>query len=289
MLQVEILKAGMLSTIQDTGRKGYGFYGIGCSGPLDMASAKLANLLVGNHEANPVIEMNYIPSHLRFSEDTLIALTGADMQFTVNGKPLKRNRTLRLKEGSILSGSNTVKGARAYMAIKGEWIIPKVWGSCSTNILAGIGGLSGEKLKKGDSFFVKYSSKLKSFDKLKIDQENCLDVESIFFERGPEWNLLKEDGISNGKFTIGPQSNRMGAVLDGIILSIDAPNDFISKAVFPGIIQCTPSGKLVVLLQDGQTTGGYPRVAVLPRSELDRFNQIRMGNSFTFMQKKSHG
>ncbi len=281
MLEVKTIKAGMFSSIQDGGRKGLSYYAIPPSGFMDRTSAQRANILVGNKKNAPLIEMTYIGGTFQFSEDAVIALTGANMQFEFDESPLKMNQTILVKKDSILKCKYAINGVRAYLAINGDWQIPKIYKSTSTYTYAQIGGLNGSALQKDDTIYIQ--SQITSINIIQWKQSiNYKIINKIPLQKGPEWYFLKNEDNLQGEFSISPQSNRMGAILSGNKINIDILDTFPSQAVFPGVVQCTPSGKLIVVLQDGQTTGGYPRVGIIPKKALDIFNQLRIGQGFRF-------
>ena len=271
----------MLSTIQDGGRRGFAFYGIPASGYMDRESAQIANLLVGNKKNAPLIEMTYIGAHFQFGEEALIALTGADMSVELNGSPVKSYRTLLAPKGGILRCKNAREGVRTYLAIGGKWEVPKYYGSAATYTYAGIGGLNGRALQKNDQIqIINRRKKERIIQWPKVPGFDRLDP--LPLQKGPEFSFLQNLAQLLRPFSISPQNDRMGALLEGEAVAVDLPDNFPSQALFPGVVQCTPGGRLIVVLQDGQTTGGYPRVGIIPPGALWRFNQIRMGKPFSF-------
>jgi len=287
MLKIEILKAGMYTSIQDSGRYGYRFYGIPTSGYMDHQSADLANLIVANELGSPLLEFNYQGGKLKFDQTCEIALTGADLNWKVDGLPINQNSLIEIQAGQILTGSYTKSGMRAYLAIGGELINGQEHlGSTSTYPYAKLGGIDGRILKAGDSLEHKTTM---SHSALSIKGGGIqMDVKEISIKKGPEFSLMStqnQDQFLKQYYKIGPDSDRMGAKLipDQKISNISAPNR-LSQPTFPGVIQLLPSGDLIVLLQDGQTTGGYPRIAFIPSDELSLFNQIRIGGIFKFIQ-----
>lgn len=145
MLRVK--KPGLFTTVQDLGRFGFYDQGLAPAGALDSNSYRIANALVGNQEGAAALELTYIGPEIEFTEDAVIAVTGADMAPKVNGQTKSLWETIALKAGDVLSFTNTKGGARAYLAVKGGIDVPLVMGSYSTYTPSGIGGYLGRVLK----------------------------------------------------------------------------------------------------------------------------------------------
>jgi len=285
MLSVEVIKPGMFTTIQDGGRSGYAFYGIPSSGYMDREAAHIANVLVGNKKNASLLEMTFVGGTFAFNEDCVIAITGADMQPRLNEQACKMYQTILVSKGDTLRFKNAISGVRSYVAIKGKWKIPKVYGSTATYTYGELGGMEGRRLVGGDLINIKINADV---TKVPIviwpNRTDYKTISKIKVTAGPEFSYLKNGQLLFSTYKKSPSSDRMGSILDGGILDIQLQDAFASKFLFPGMIQCTPSGKLIVVLQDGQTTGGYPRVGIISRKELHRFNQLQPGMSFTFVQ-----
>jgi len=288
MLKVKVIKPGIFTSVQDGGRNGYAFYGIPVSGFMDRESAEIANILVGNKKTATLIEMHHIGGTFTFSEDCVIAITGANMQPVLNLVTCKMYQTLLVKKGATLQFKNALSGVRTYLAIKGKWDIPRVYGSTATYTYAGMGGFRGRTLQAKDIINIKNKMEVKKTPTVVWpDLINYLMISEIEIAKGPEFSFLKNGEQLFSSFKISPSSDRMGAILEGPIIDIQLQDSFRSKFLFPGMIQCTPSGKLIVVLQDGQSTGGYPRVGVIPKHELNRFNQLQPSQSFELIKKTS--
>ena len=272
---IKVLKEGLFTTIQDIGRFGYKNIGVPVSGSMDQTSAKLANLLLGNDESSAVLEMTLVGPTLEFMNDTYISITGADMNPSLNKQKVLQNKPLFVNKGDILYLSHSSNGMRSYLGIKGGFNSEKKLGSKS--FYRGI--TKREKLIKNDKIkFAKVTSSPmkmnKSINDFKINRKNKINV-----FKGPEFDLLdssSKDIIFNTDFTIGV-NNRMGYNLvepiENTISSI------ISSPVMPGTVQLTPSGRLIILCRDCQTSGGYPRVLQLDKSSMDSLSQKTIGET----------
>ena len=270
---IKVLKEGLFSTIQDKGRFGYKNIGVPVSGSMDQASAKLANLLLGNDESSAVLEMTLLGPTLEFMNDTYISITGADMNPSLNKQKVLLNKPLLINKGDILCLSHSSNGMSSYLGVKGGLSSENKLGSKS--FYRGI--TKREKLIKNDK--IKFGEVIgspmkmnKSINDFKINRKSEINV-----FKGPEFGLLdssSNDIIFNTDFTIGI-NNRMGYnLVEPIKNSIPS---IISSPVMPGTVQLTPSGRLIILCRDCQTTGGYPRVLQLDKNSTDSLSQKTIG------------
>ncbi|MEM6264610.1 MAG: biotin-dependent carboxyltransferase family protein [Bacteroidota bacterium] len=282
---IEVIHPGLLSSIQESGRKGLTTWAIPQSGVLDREAFTAANALLGNPPNTPVVEVNLLGPKLLFHEATHLVLTGADLNWQLNGAPVDRYRPIPVQSGDTLVGKFAVNGARAYLAIAGGFQATRSLGSAATYPPCNWGGLNDAYLKKGDTLF--FANELTS-DPVSPSEVVVPDYSAYQEVRcypGPDWHLLNETSkaaFRNHPFSISQQSNRMGAVLENNTLSLVSSPNLPSAAIFPGIIQLPPSGNPIVLLQDCQTTGGYPRIAYIPEKELMKFTQIMPGRTVKF-------
>ena len=275
---IKVLKEGLFSTIQDKGRFGYKNIGVPVSGSMDQASAKLANLLLGNDESSAVLEMTLLGPTLEFMNDTYISITGADMNPSLNKQKVLLNKPLLINKGDILCLSHSSNGMRSYLGVKGGLSSENKLGSKS--FYRGI--TKREKLIKNDK--IKFGEVIgspmkmnKSINDFKINRKSEINV-----FKGPEFGLLdssSNDIIFNTDFTIGI-NNRMGYnLVEPIKNSIPS---IVSSPVMPGTVQLTPSGRLIILCRDCQTTGGYPRVLQLDKNSIDSLSQKTIGEIIKF-------
>ncbi|MEP3480988.1 MAG: biotin-dependent carboxyltransferase family protein [Fuerstiella sp.] len=284
MGELTVFRPGLQAQIQDQGRTGLAYYAIPTSGPLDGYSADLANVLLGNDAKAALIECHFVAPTLRFDSDATICLTGASLKWTLDGRRLKRNRTYQVSVGSQLSGQAAKRGCRAYIGIRGEMKTERTFGSAACYAAAGFGGNEGRILAVGDKIFWKETAPWNAYMALDISGKKW-NRSSVRILPGPEFLWLTAEcqrALTNTEFCITSDSNRMGAKLTGPRLSVGEKCLSHSMPVLPGMIQLPPSGHPIVVLQDGQTTGGYPRIGYIPQAELCRLNQVRPGDSFRF-------
>lgn len=284
MGELTVVKPGLQAQIQDQGRPGLAFYAIPKSGPLDGPSADLANVLLGNEQIASVIECHFVPPTLRFESTATICLTGAAMGWTINGRPVKRFRTIPVSSGSLLSGEAAKEGCRAYIGVRGFIETERTYGSAACCETAGFGGNHGRALKAGDR--IRWSEAQPLVADVAVDiQTNHERKLGFRLIPGPEFEWLDQKSqraVFESTFQVTASSNRMGARLAGPVLSSNGRVLDHSVPVLPGMIQLPPSGQPIVVLNDGQTTGGYPRIGYLPGSQLGAFCQCTIGENFSF-------
>lgn len=273
MTKIEIIKPGLMTSIQDVGRKGLAYYAIPRSGVMDERAAKIALLLLNQNEDDPIIECTSIGPQILFHGKTQIAITGADFNWTLNDQGIHRNTVVNVKKGDVLKSKISKDGLRGYIAVKGKLNLEKVYESFSTYTNAKIGGLEGRLLKRGDVL------------EWKNEEINDLDYLIVSIKPGPEFSFMgerNEEQFFSNVYKISADSNRMGIRLEGTPLSEALSRLENSVPVLPGFIQIPPSGLPIIVLQDGQTTGGYPRVAYIDQQDLSRLNQVPLGGKMRF-------
>lgn len=284
---VKVLKAGLYDTIQDVGRFNYQEYGVPISGIMDGYSAKIANALVGNNENAAVLEITLFGSKLEFQQDCLISISGADLSPRLNGTIIAINTAVLVKTDDVLSFGKRNYGCRAYLAVSGGFKTEMSMQSRSMyrNITKAF------KIVKGDVLPISqfdFKGKTNSNASLKVNEKHFADT---FLEvyKGPEFDLLtqeQQDVLLHTSFTIAKENSRMAYQLEEALENQLEP--IITSLVTPGTVQLTPSGKLIVLMRDCQTTGGYPRVLQLSEAAVNMLSQKFTNDSIDFQVIQSH-
>lgn len=299
-MALEIIKAGMLTTVQDRGRFGYQQYGVNCSGAMDENAARVANILVGNDENDAVLELTLAGAILTFTEDHIIAICGGNMSPYMHNTSVPMWQPFLVKKGSTLSFAKYVSGCRVYIAIGGGIAVPSVMGSSSTFIRASLGGYKGRALRTGDIIAVHplQQGSLSSILMKKLDEDRehkfnaqhfamALENNAIIrYVQGPEYDLLSDESKrswNTEKWRIDSQSDRMGYRLQGKQLELLEKQDMISEGTVHGTIQLPANGQPIVLLADRQTTGGYSRIACVVAVDIPMFGQLKPGDYVSFM------
>lgn len=281
---VKVLKAGFYSTIQDLGRYGYQDYGVPYSGVMDTYSASMANILLGNDAHAAVMEITMTGPTLEFTCATSICISGADISPKLNTTSIKLNKPILIKSGDVISFGKRISGFRSYLAVLGGFKTEKTLNSYS--MYQGI--TKQASLVKNSDLIIETA--LKGFDKkhavIKI-RDSHFTTKHLEVFKGPEYEKLSKGQqallFSQG-FTISKENNRMGYQLKEPLKNNLEP--IITSLVMPGTIQLTPSGKLIILMRDSQTTGGYPRVLQLKESSINILAQKLTGDSIHFNLKE---
>lgn len=294
-MNLRIIKAGVLDTIQDMGRYGWQQLGINPGGVMDKWAAQAANILVGNDIKEAVIEIHFPASDFFFEKPVLIAVCGADFSPYLNGEEIPCGQPVLVNRFSILQFYGIKKGARAYLAIHGGFDVATWLNSSSTNLKAGVGGYKGRALQKDDEVIIHSLSpallsllRKKEFIILPWKANTTWDDNErteVLMLPGNEWDRLdsssKEDFLHQ-PFAISHQSDRMGYRLKSEPLITTSNEEVISSAVNFGTVQLLPDGQLIVLMADHQTTGGYPRVAHVISAHHSKLAQMRAGEKIYF-------
>ena len=276
---IEVLHPGFFSSIQDLGRYGYRSYGVPTSGALDVIAIKQANMLLQNNDTAAVIEMTLIGAKLKFNCATSICITGANMQPKLNGKPIPNYKIINVEKEDELYFGKVVTGVRCYLAISGGINVKNVLKSKSF-----YSTITPEyKLEAGHELPIQENiNKLKKIKNYVSLANNYLRANVLEVFKGPEYNLLtnsQKEFLETNEFTI-TANNRMAYFLKEELHN--TLSGIITSSVFPGTIQLTPSGKLIVLMNDCQTTGGYPRVLQLTQHAIAVLSQKKQNQSINF-------
>jgi len=277
---IKVIASGLHSSLQDLGRFGHRDCGVPISGAMDLRSAAKANALVGNDANATVLEFMASGPILEFHEAALIGISGAIFSPKIDGQKVGMNTSISVNEGSTLSFGSPSKGMRAYLAIKGGFTSEIMLGSSSY-----YSGITKEaQLRKNDILhFAQSNKKSPETNRSEINTEFRFDSNEIEVFKGPEFELLPksiQNKLKNTSFIIDTQSNRMAYWLEH---SEDiSAKDIITAPVQPGTVQMTPVGKVIVLMRDAQTTGGYARIFQLTKNAVDLLAQKRAGEIVSF-------
>lgn len=282
---IQIINAG-ISSIQDAGRTGYRAFGVPISGNMDQKSAAIANFKLGKSYNEAVIEIFYSRFKFKISYSTALAFSGAVKSVSINGDLSGVEDPIAVFPNDVVELSKIENGYISYMAFQGNLAIEPVMGSYATDTVSKIGGFNGHYLMDGDKIPISFNSKDKyerfSGEKERVNQVHALECRII---AGPELSQLGKpelDYLFSSSFVISKESNRMGYRLEGKIPLSSKVQGIHSSATLPGTIQMTESGNLIVLMKDGQVTGGYPRIGSIIASDLCDFAQIMPGKRLSF-------
>lgn len=272
----EVIKAGALTTVQDLGRPGRQHQGIPAGGAMDRQAARVANLLLGNDENAALLEVTLTGPVVRFSRDTWIAVTGAEIRGVPAWRPWK------VDEGQIVSFAELTRGVRAYIAVAGGLEVARVLGGAGTLASAGFGGWNGRALQAGDRPGARagvLDTKGNWSASAEFNAATGGDI-VVRFVRGPQWDWFAAASRRTflaKPFKVTDKSDRMGLRLDGAALRLETEREMVSEGVGFGSVQVPPDGKPIVLMADRQTIGGYPKIGHVIAVDLPRLAQAKTG------------
>ena len=252
---------------------------------MDQTAARLVNTLLGNDENEAVLEMHFPAAEIEFDVDCTFATGGADFSAALNETAIRNWSSFTAFKGDVLRFTKPVSGTRAYVAVCGglggdEWL-----GSRSTNLVAGVGGYDGRKLKQGDRIELRGPRTVKPHTIAPSIIPKYSRFPTVRIVESGEFGLLtaiSEKAFLNDGFTITTNSNRMGYRLSGPPLHLLHKKEIVSAAVTFGTVQLLPDGQLIVLMADHQTAGGYPRLANVISADLPLLAQLGANDGVSF-------
>lgn len=291
---LEVLRPGLLTTIQDLGRPGYQKYGVAVSGALDEWAFRVANALAGNPPGAACLEVTGVGPVLRVRGEALLAVGGAEFALQLEGDPVPTFAAFRARDGQTLSFGACRCGVRSYLAAAGGIDAPIVLGSRSTCLSGRYGGLEGRALREGDVVHVGSADAGTHHDqdaegrflprRLRPRPSPALELRVVL---GPQDDAFTAEGIAaflGSEYRVTTHADRMGYRLDGPPIAHLKGADVISDAIASGAIQVPGDGKPIVLLADRQTTGGYTKIGAVIRPDLPALAQARAGDRVRFRQ-----
>ncbi len=261
-MSIQITKTGIFTTLQDEGRLGYAQFGINRGGVMDWFSAKSLNILLENDENEAMLEMHFPAATFHFLAPTRFAITGADFSPKLNFKSIENNKTYLAKTGDILNFSSKIQGERAYFGIEGGFESSKWLASVSPNSAADFEAISIE------------NEAILAFKKTTFSTKKLFLSSEFSIKKTNQIRYIPEIDLDlKQAFKISPNANRMGFLLQSETISI-SHESILSSAVSFGTIQILPSGQLIILMADHQTSGGYPRLGTVILADLPLLAQM---------------
>ena len=282
---IRVLDPGPQTTVQDLGRTGQMRYGIPPSGPVDRFAFVLANRLVGNPDTAAALECTLIGPRFEATDAGAIAVTGAEMPVTVNGRSAAGWTTIALGAGDVVKLGPARTGVRSYVAFAGGLDVPLVLGSRSTYLRGRVGGVDGRALRKGDELrvFAPGPVRPRRVEPGAIpDYTGEPTVRAVLGPQADRFTAEGLDALFGGRYDVLPQSDRMGSRLRGPRIAHARGHDIVSDGIALGSIQVPGDGQPIVLLVDRQSTGGYTKVATICSCDIWRVGQARPGQSLRF-------
>jgi len=294
------IQAGFFTTVQDLGRPGMRLFGVSLGGALDSHGLRVANLLVGNQESAAGLETTFGGLRLRFADERIVVWCGGGFNVRIGSTSLAAGHPAFVCRSEELSIETPTIGCRAWVAISGGIDVPVVLGSRSADWRAGFGGVKGRPVRDGEEFSLEENPKRATIliDKLRSRRIAAWKPPHqwsaparrepvLRYVRGSDCGRFVPSTLhrfNSENFLVSPDSDRMGIRLDGAELERSDNLDLLSEAVAPGTIQVPPSGKPILLLNDCQTIGGYPKLAHVITVDLALAAQLRPGDRVRFTE-----
>ncbi|PCI59844.1 MAG: allophanate hydrolase [Gammaproteobacteria bacterium] len=285
-----VQQAGMLSLLQDAGRFGAHHIGLTTGGPVDKLAFKWANRLCSNELDATTIEITLGGIELIAQGKSKIAVTGADVPLTINGKMKALWRSHYVNDGDVINLGFASKGMRAYLAVTGGFQVKASFGSAATVCREKIGGLDGGKLNAGNVLAIT------AVDPARINSSNVILVEkhrptystdivlrTILGYQQQNFSALAKQLFFNSEFTVSEHCDRMGYRLNGEKISANIEG-ILSEGICAGAIQIPADGQPIVLLNDRQTIGGYPKIGSVIALDTAKLAQLGQGAKISFAQ-----
>jgi antagonist of KipI len=283
---LQVQEPGLLTTVQDLGREGFGPMGVSPSGAADPVSLRLGNRLAGNDDGAAALEMTLLGGTFLFPEGAVIALSGSDFGAVLDGEPIPLWTSVAVRPGQTLRLGSTRSGARCYLCVGGGIAAKPFLGSASTHTLSGLGGHEGRALRRGDTLRIgaspvpyrKRTVAPKALEKL-------VPRKVLRVTPGPQSDQFSEASrrlFYSGMYQVAEESNRMGLRLRGPAVPPPDGDEMITEGVALGAIQVPAGGQPILLFVEQQTTGGYPKIANVIAADLASVGQLRPRDQIRF-------
>ncbi len=289
---LKILSPGLMSSIQDKGRFGFGRFGVPRSGAADPVFLRLGNALVGNDPYEAAIEFRFLGPTVKaeagsvcigLAADAAAELTRAQTQEKEHVSPWQ---TVTLNEGDTLKVMPLSKGASGYLTIEGGLQLMPVLNSTSTYARAGIGGTNGSLLQANDILKLKTKATPREFEKI-MNKAPQVSTDLLHVILGPQDDYFSDESVTgfvSNSFKVSSDVDRMGIRLEGTPVNSlpEKGNDLISDGLVAGAIQIPGNGLPIILGADCHLVGGYPKIATVISADLFRLGQLGPGADIKF-------
>lgn len=277
--EMTIIKAGPFTSVQDAGRFGHADFGIPTSGFMDANSAGIANLLLGKQASAPCMEIYAGGVVIKVNKPCLLVAAGADGEMPVGGQVFQIHQPFLLNAGVTLEIAPFRSGQWLYLAMDAGLMVPDRMGSKSFYYPI----TAQSRFRDGDKMDIMVRGNETPQTNCRVGSQDWKFSHNLQVFPGPEFHLLSADNqqeLLKTHFSLSPKQSRMGIQLVEP-LKHNLP-EILSAPVFPGTVQLTPSGRLIVLMRDAQVTGGYPRILQLTETSISLLSQKRPGESVKF-------
>ncbi len=287
-LGLVVTQAGVLSLVQDGGRFGAFNLGLTNGGPADLQAFYWANRLCGNELNTSAIEVSIGGLALTAQVDCVIAVTGAPMPLTINGKPTQLWRSCAIQAGDNISFGFSPQGVRCYLAVTGGFVIKESFGSTATVCRDAVGGLSGDKLKVNDVLpchsLTNLTGKSKRLMLAEHDQpkySNEVLLHTVLGYQRQHFSAIEKRMLFSSEYQVSKHWDRMGYRLQGRAIKADIEG-ILSEGISYGAVQIPADGQPIILLNDRQTIGGYPKIGSVISQDCAKLSQLRQGDKVRF-------
>jgi biotin-dependent carboxylase-like uncharacterized protein len=283
--QFEILSPGILSLLQDAGRYGQHTIGLTNGGPMDPLAFKWANRLLSNDENATVIETTVGGLKLKSTTDTYIAITGAKVNVSINGIESAQWQTLPVKKDDMIELGYATQGCRIYLGVAGGFQVEKQFSSTSTVVRENVGGLNGAALKVGNKLAVidnkQPANHLKLPEKDIPDYSSDITLRVIPSYQQHDFSRHEQRMFFQNEYSVSDLCDRMGYRLSGQKITCDIQG-ILSEGIALGAIQVPKDGQPIILMNDRQTIGGYPKIGSVLSLDLAKLAQLTQGAKVRF-------
>ena len=282
---IRVLSPGLLTTVQDLGRPGFGALGVPSGGAADAHALRLGNLLLGNDEAAAALEVTLAGPELVFEEDALVVLAGAPFAATLDGEVVPTWSATRVRSGGRLALGRAISGARGYLCVQGGIVVPRVLGSRSTDVATSFGGFEGRALAPGDRLTVGPPGAPPVGRRIDAAPARWAGPRRLLrVTPGPQEGWFASEAIAaffSRPFRVSASSSRTGVRLEGEPLASPA-RFLVTEGVVAGAVQVPAGGLPIVLLVEHPSTGGYPKIANVISADLSALAQLRPDDEVRF-------
>lgn len=289
-MSLVVTQPGILSLLQDAGRHGHHRIGLTNGGPLDPEAFVLCNRLLQNPDGATAIEISFGGLQLEAGANTAICVTGAGMPLTINGREQPCWEVLPIEAGDRLALGFAEHGCRAYLGVAGGFDIPPSFGSSATVMRESIGGLTGDRLQTGDRLPCKASGDRRRLYLPERDRPHYQDLVTVRVIPGYQqrhFSRYQQRRFFSHAFEVSERCDRMGYRLEGPAIHCDI-DGILSEGICFGAIQVPADGQPIVLLNDRQTIGGYPKIGSALSLDCAHLAQLRPGGTVHFAPISPH-
>ncbi|MGC3874993.1 biotin-dependent carboxyltransferase family protein [Halomonas sp. GXIMD04776] len=284
-VQLRVEQAGPLALLQDAGRFGMRRLGVTQGGPVDIHAWVWANHLLGNQWGAATLEITFGGLSLIAEGEAQLALAGANLEATLDDEPIEPWSRFTIQAGQRLRFGSPKNGLRAYLAVPGGFLAEPVLGSIAGVVREGLGGHDGQggKLQKDDTLvFQEDYREGRDLPDAPSAGERPDYSRPARLALVPGAQITDFEGSSlfaafNRPWQVDDRADRMGVRLTGPLLKCGI-SSMISEGIGLGAVQVPPDGQPIVLLNDRQTIGGYPRLGALTPLSCARLAQCLPGH-----------